>query len=250
MNHDSQNREHNILIPLSILVVGTLIATAIYMNRTSVEPQRIAIKTPETTKVKTEAFIPVSEKDHILGDIKKAEVVIVDYSDLECPYCKELHETFLKIYQEYQSTGKIAWVHRHFPLSIHSKAIREAEATECVAEIGGSDAFWEYIHTIFANTPSNDGLDPKNLEVFAKKIGIDTTTFNTCLSSGTYTEKIKESYENAIKFIGEESTPFSVLIVRGQVIPLADKEGKGFGALPYPTMKALIDEFVGGAKVD
>lgn len=243
----SQNQNHNILLPITILIAGILIAGAIYLNRTSVEPQKISVEAPSASRVNLEAFIPISDEDHILGDIQKAEVVIVDYSDLECPYCKELHETFLKIYNDYEGTGKLAWVHRHFPLSIHSKAIKEAEATECVADIGGNSAFWEFVHTIFANTPSNDGLDPKNLSVFAKTVGVDVAKFETCLDSGTHTAKIKEDYENALKLIGSESTPFTVLVVRGQVIPLADKSGTGFGALPYVTMKALIDEFVNGA---
>jgi protein-disulfide isomerase len=246
---NSESRQSNsFLLPLSILVVGVLIAGAIYLNRTSVEPQKISITAPSSSKVKIEAFIPITNKDHILGDAEKAKVVIVDYSDLECPYCKELHETFLKIVKDYESTGEVAWVHRHFPLSIHTKAIKEAEASECVAELGGNAAFWEFMHTVFANTPSNDGLDPKNLSVFAKKVGVDVTKFDTCLSTGTYATEIKEDYENAIKLIGTESTPFTVLVVGGQVVPLADKDGTGFGALPYPTMKALIDEFVNGAK--
>ncbi len=246
MNSEQKN-SHTILLPITILVAGILIAGAIYLNRTSVEPEKISINAPSSSKVNIDAFIPITDKDHVLGDVTKAEVVIVDYSDLECPYCKELHETFLKIMTDYEGTDKVAWVHRHFPLSIHTKAIKEAEATECVADLGGNTAFWEFTHTVFANTPSNDGLDPKNLSLFAKKVGVDTAKFEACLAAGTYTTKIKEDYENAIKLIGTESTQFTVLVVRGQVVPLADKSGIGFGALPYPTMKALIDEFANGS---
>lgn len=243
----SQNRSNNILIPITILIVGFAIAGSIYLNRTTVKQQTITVKDETKSRVNVDAFISVSSSDHILGNPTTADVVIVDYSDLECPYCKELHETFYKIYNEYASSGKVAWVYRHFPLSIHDRSIKEAEATECIEKIGGKDKFWEYLHTIFANTQSNNTLDPKNLSVFAKTVGVDEKDLNDCLASGTYTNDIKEDYENALKMIGAESTPFTVLIVRGQVVPLADKEGIGFGALPYTTMKALIDEFVNGA---
>lgn len=240
--HSSEQPRNNIFIPLAILVVGALIAGSIYLNRTSVAPQKVTVNAPTVSK--SDAFVGVTEKDHILGDATTADIVIVDYSDLECPYCKDLHETFNQIYMDHETDGKIAWVFRHFPLSIHTKSIREAEATECVAELGGNDAFWKYINTIFTNTPSNDGLDPANLVKYATDLNINKEKFNECLSSGKYTQKIKDSFDNSMKLVGAESTPFTVLIVKGKVIPLVDNEGFGFGALPYPTMKALIDEFL------
>src|SRR6185436_7093141 len=80
---------------------------------------------------------PVTEKDHILGN-PNAEVIMVEYSDLECPFCKEFHSTLRRVMNEYGKDGKVAWVYRHFPIdSLHPKARKEAEATECAAELGG-----------------------------------------------------------------------------------------------------------------
>ena len=105
---------------------------------------------------------PVTPADHILGN-PNAEVFIVEYSDLECPFCKQFHKSMLEIMSEYGAEGKVAWVYRHFPLDqLHSKARKEAEATECATELGGNDAFWEYTNKIFEITPSNNGL---NLEL-------------------------------------------------------------------------------------
>lgn len=242
-NEPQQNKQ-NLFVPLAILVAGFLIAGSIFMNRATVTPQKITVNEPVSSISNPEAFVPISDADHILGDVTKADVIIVDYSDLECPYCKVLHQTFAQIYKDNEKSGRVAWVYRHFPLSIHKKSIKEAEAAECVAELGGNQAFWDFINIIFEITPSNDGLDPAKLAETATEVGIDTTSFNTCLNSGKYTEKIKDAYNNSMKLTGVEVTPFSVLVVKGKVIPLVDETGDGLGALPYSTMKALVEQFL------
>ncbi len=106
---------------------------------------------------------PVTEKDHIYGN-PAADLLLVEYSDLECPFCKRFHETMTQVMKEYGDTGKVAWVYRHFPLdSIHSKARHEAEATECAGELGGKDKFFEYLNKLMEITPSNNQLDPNLL---------------------------------------------------------------------------------------
>lgn len=98
------------------------------------------------------------DSDYILGD-KNAEVIIYEYSDTECPFCKRFHATMHEIMSANQ--GKVAWVYRHFPLdSIHPKTRKEAEAVLCAGELGGNTAFWKYLDTIFEITPANNGLDP------------------------------------------------------------------------------------------
>ena len=103
----------------------------------------------------------VTDSDHLRGD-PKAKVKVVEFSDLECPFCKRFHVTMQQVIEEYD--GKVAWIYRHFPLdSLHSKARKEAEASECAAELGGNDGFWAYIDKLFEITPSNNGLDPNLL---------------------------------------------------------------------------------------
>lgn len=114
-------------------------------------------KTEDATKVN---IPPITEKDHILGN-PNAEIKIVEYSDTECPFCKRFDTTMNDIMKEYQSSGKVAWVYRYFPLdSIHPRARHEAEALECANELGGNAKFWEYLTGIFKVTPGNNGLDP------------------------------------------------------------------------------------------
>ncbi len=237
---------NSILTPLAILIVGLAIAGAIYMNRTGTEPAKpISVQQPIPTKI--DAYIPVDGRDHILGDIRTADLILVDYSDLECPYCKIFHETVAKIYEEHKDSGKVAWVYRHFPLSIHSSAGTLAQASECVAELGGKDeskSFWPFIDKVFAASDPSKEPDLKQLPVYAKELGIDSKKFSECLSSGKYASKIQESYTNSLKLAGEEITPFMVFVSNGKAIPLIDETGAGLGAVPYPTMKALVNQFL------
>lgn len=114
-----------------------------------------------TNKAKNSSEInldPVGADDHYFGS-KDAEVVIVEYSDLECPYCAKFHQTMHQLITDYN--GKVAWVYRHLPLKMHENAEEKAVASECVSELGGNDAFWKYIDNIFEQaTPKKKVYDP------------------------------------------------------------------------------------------
>ena len=84
---------------------------------------------------------PIDTMDHIYGDAN-APVKIIEYSDFECPYCRQFHQTMLKVVDD--SEGQIAWVYRHFPLDFHDGAMPKAMMSECVASAVGNDAFWEF----------------------------------------------------------------------------------------------------------
>lgn len=175
-------------------------------------------------------------KDHIRGD-KNARVSIIEYSDLECPFCKSFHQTLRDTLASY--AGKMRLVYRHFPIvQLHSKAPKEAEATECAAELGGNDAFWKYVDRLFAVTPSNDGLDLAELPKIASAIGLNQKKFETCLSSGKYAAKVledKNDAESAGAYQQRLGTPFSVIVAGDQAIPVP-------GAVPAVELKQILDQ--------
>jgi len=86
----------------------------------------------------------VNENDHIMGSAD-APIVIIEYSDYECSYCKKLHATLEQIVKE--SDGQVAWVFRSWP--IHQNSFLKLVAAECVAKLKGNDAFWEYSDLLF-----------------------------------------------------------------------------------------------------
>jgi protein-disulfide isomerase len=160
----------------------------------------------------------------------------VEYSDTECPFCKEFHKTMRALMTEYGNKGELAWVYRHFPVvGLHSKAPKEAEALECAGELGGNAKFWEYANRLYEVTPSNNNLEPTELENIAKQAGLSSDKFNTCLESGQYAPRVKADMNDAQE-AGGEGTPFSVVIdtKTGDTYPIN-------GAYPYSEMKNIID---------
>lgn len=224
---------NNLAVPIAVVIAGALIAFAIYQKPAA--PAPVPTGNQAAGQVTGDITMkPVSSADHLLGN-PGASVVIVEYSDLECPFCKRFHPTMKQVMAEYGAKGQVAWVYRHLPLdSLHSKARKEAEASECVAKLGGNEKFWAYIDKIFEITPSNNGLDLALLPKIASDIRIDPTAFEKCLSSGETTQLVSDSVTDATN-AGAQGTPYSVVIA---------KNGKKFpinGALPYANVKQAID---------
>ena len=224
-------------IPMAIVVAGGLVAFAIY-SRGPLPPLQPQGNVGDAAANVAGAVTakPVSQEDHIRGN-PDADVVLVEYSDTECPYCKRFHDTMKQVMQQYGNSGKVAWVYRHLPLdSIHPKARKEAEATECAAKLGGNDKFWAYIDRVFEVTPSNNGLDLALLPQIAGEVGLDKVAFEQCLSSGEFAQKVTDSTEDAVA-AGAQGTPYTVVVVRsGKKLPPIG------GALPYASVKAVIDQ--------
>ncbi len=217
-------------VPISIVVAGILIAGAVYYS-SGKTPTKTALQAVQPT---TTSMRPISADDHILGN-PNADLIIVEYSDTECPFCKQFHATLQRVMAEYGKDGKVAWVYRHFPIvSLHSKAPKEAEALECANELGGPAKFWEYTNTIYQVTTSNNTLDPSQLPVIAKTVGLDVAKFNTCLSSGKYAAKVQADYDDAVK-AGGRGTPNSIIVSKDGTQTVVQ------GAQPYDALKATLD---------
>lgn len=123
--------------------------------------QKIADALRDDKKPTAAQVRAVSSDDHILGNVS-AKIIVIEYSDLECPFCKVFHNTMHQVVEK--SNGDVAWVYRHYPIpQLHPKAFREAEATECAWEQKGNDGFWKYTDKLFEITPSNNGLDEAKL---------------------------------------------------------------------------------------
>jgi len=173
-------------------------------------------------------------RDHVFGDIN-AEVSLIEYSDFECPYCKRFHGTAKQLVESFK--GRINWVYRHFPLEFHNPAAqRQAEAAECVAELGGNDSFWSYADLIYAATPSNGkGVPAEKLPVMAASVGVDRAKFAECLRSGRMAARVKEDFTEG-QAIGIQGTPGNILRNNRTGATTVRQ-----GALPFERMKAAID---------
>jgi len=226
-------------VPGAIIIAGLLIAGAVLYGGGSGNLKKEENSGSQGEKAVQQASAldnmnPVTEKDHILGDVN-APVKIVEYSDLECPFCKRFHQTTKQIMDEYGKSGEVALVFRHFPLAqLHSKAPKEAEATECAAELGGNASFWAYVDRLFEITPSNNRLELSQLPEIAAYIGLDKTKFSICLESGKYADKVAKDLANAAA-TGGRGTPWSIVVARdGSKYPIN-------GALPFSQVKTIIE---------
>ena len=249
-NEQTQNTQNKVslqtmIIPLAIVLAGALIAGGIYMSGTTAKNAGANGANVGQALAKANVVVePVTPADHVLGNPKTAKITMIEYSDLECPFCKIYHATLEKIYAENKDSGKIAWVYRHSPIvQLHSKSPKESEATECAAGLGGNDVFWKYLTALFNDTPSNNGLSLSKLYDFADTAGLDAKAFKTCLDSGKYATKISEQITAAQK-AGVEGTPYTVFVMDGKNVPLVDKDGNGLGALPYDQMKQIVDSLI------
>ena len=223
-------------VPIAIVISGALIAGALYYSNLK-QPTKVVNNTPPTVNTNFSSMRPVSADDHILGN-PNASLVIVEYSDSECPFCKTFHTTLRRVISEYGKDGKVAWVYRHFPIDqLHSKARKEAEAMECANELGGNAKFWEYTNTLYDKTNSNNSLDPLELPKIAKTVGLNVSDFETCLSSGKYAEKVEADYQDAVK-AGGRGTPNSIILSKDGVRTPIE------GAMPYESLKTIIDELL------
>ena len=236
MEENKKGMSDKLSLPISIIIAGLLIGGGIYMNG------KITKENPTTTQQQQiasenlgETLRPIDANDHILGS-SKARVLVVEYSDTECPYCKVFHNTMNSIMQEYGKDGQVAWVYRHFPIAqLHAKAFKESQATECAAVLGGNSKFREYINKVYEVTPSNDGLDPKELTNIATQVGLSSTAFNTCLESGEFDAKIRADMQNAQE-LDAGGTPYSLIVdtKNNEYYPIK-------GAYPYAQVKQVID---------
>lgn len=228
--------ENRVLIPVSILVAVVIIILAVvFSNKEEDVPNPIEnpVELPATEEI---AIRPVTADDHILGSLD-ADIIIVEYSDYECPFCAKHHPTMERIIDEYGKDGKVAWVYRHYPLEpVHTKARPASEASECVANLAGETAFWNFGSQVFANQPAS--LTPNALKEIAIKVGTDKDAYEACVAANTYAADVEEDKKDGDLIASIDTqfgTPYSLLITKsGLQIPLR-------GAQPYDTYKQYID---------
>jgi len=221
-------QNNNLTVPIAIIVAGALIAGALFFAGKSATPSG------PNTETGAEKNVPaVSVEDHILGN-PDAPVVIVEYSDIECPFCKQFHVTMQQIMDEYGKDGKVAWVYRQFPLAqLHPNAPKLAEASECVASLGGNTAFWSFLDEVFAVAPINVLFPMDRLNEVVAKVGVSQSDFTQCLDSGSKESIVEKQFNDAIA-TGGQGTPHNIIIAGDQIIALP-------GAQPYATLKQVID---------
>ncbi|MCC6147424.1 MAG: DsbA family protein, partial [Anaerolineaceae bacterium] len=148
-----------------------------------------------------------------MGD-SNAPVKVEEYADFKCPACRQFSERFEpQISQQYIATGKVYYVFNSFSF-IGQESIDAAQAAYCAMDQG---KFWEYHDILFANQNGENIGDftISRLKAFAKTLGLDTKTFDTCLVEKTYKKRVEEEKETGSK-LGVNATPS--FLVNGELV--------------------------------
>jgi len=225
-----------LLIPISIVVAGAFVGLGLFMSGgtggTNAPAPIAAQPTPAQPAGNTDAIRAVDASDYRIGAVD-APITIVEYSDFDCPFCSRFHESMKELVAS--SNGQVAWVYRHFPLEqLHPQAATVAVASECVGELGGSNAFWSFTDGYFAARGAGDATAHQTLiNRLATEAGVASGAFNECMESGRHVQAVQDDLNNAVE-TGGRGTPWSILIgPTGKTYPIN-------GALTAPQVQQLI----------
>lgn len=187
--------------------------------------------------------VDISLKGEPMRGSKDAKVVLLEYSEYQCPFCaRHFTQTQPELDKQYVDTGKVLHVFKDFPLAFHKDAPKAAEASLCAQDQG---KYWEMHAKLFAN---NKALKPEDLNKYAEELGLDMAKFKECLDSGAKAESVKADMDEGGK-AGITGTPSIVLAVRSPDDPNKVVGIKAMsGARPFDFFKAEIDKVLETAK--
>lgn len=217
------------LIPLAIMAAGALVAGAVvYSNKggstssvvSSVTQPGQPVENPKSTTKSN-----LVDDDPSLGN-PDAPVVIVEFGDFQCPFCKRFYDTSRKdIIEKYVRTGKARLVYRDFPLEqIHPYARSTAEAAECA---GDQDKYWAYHDALYEK---QDEFSTLNFVALAGELGLNKEEFQKCFEERKHKDEVTRDFNDGIA-AGVAGTPAS--FINGKLIP---------GAQPFSVFESAIEE--------
>jgi protein-disulfide isomerase len=152
---------------------------------------------------------------------RDAEIVLAEFADYECPYCEKVTPVLQQLTKEYGP--KVAIAFKDFPLPMHHRAQKAAEAARCA---GAQGKFWEYHDVLF----DSQLLGVADLKKHARVLKLDGDRFDQCLDNGDMAEAVKKDLEEG-KSLGLTGTPS--FFVNGHFFS---------GAVDYSTLKQMVDQ--------
>ncbi len=223
-----ENNPSHALIPGSIIFAGVIIAAAVLYtssNKAGLPSLGDSAQVGGTLSQETPSDADIEDDDPFLGN-PDAPITLVEFSDFQCPFCaKFFFDAEAEIIKKYVQTGKVKFVYRDFPLTIHPMAQKAAEAGECADE---QKKFWEYHDTIFQRQSE---LSLANLKAWARELGLDGAQFDACLDFGKYFDEVRNDLDYG-QSIGVGGTP--AIFINGRFVP--------GGAQPFPVFERVIEQ--------
>jgi protein-disulfide isomerase len=154
--------------------------------------------------------------------LSQAPVVIVEFSDFQCPYCRKALSELEKVLTAYPKEVRL--VYRHFPIDrLHPQARLAAQAAECA---GAKGRFWEYHDRLF----NQADLSLQKLKELAQGLGLDLASFEQCLTNEWTRTRVAQDVEAGTR-AGVSGTP--TFFINGRRL---------VGAQPFEAFKTVIEE--------
>ncbi len=165
--------------------------------------------------------VAVSPQDPAEGP-EEAPVLLVEFSDFQCPYCSRAATTVKRIRKRYGDLVRV--VHKPFPITSHTRARAAAEAALCAADQGRYEAFHDWIFK------HRNQLTDEQLSKEAEALGLDMKAFTSCYQSKAHQRYIQDSITQG-RILGVTATPS--FFINGRFLE---------GAQPKEAFETIIDE--------
>ena len=230
----SESDKNALGVPAAIVGAGILVAGAILWIGQGTQPAAPSAPAAQQQAGNPSAVAAVTDADWVRGP-RDAEVTIVEFSDIDCPFCQRYHAGLKEVMADAKYDGKVAWVYRHLPLPMHPLAQTKAIATECVGEQEGNDAFWTYLDLLIEEEGSLRS-DTSRLSTHAVAVGADKAAFDKCLADKATLADVTADAANA-KATGGSGTPWTVVIG-------PNKQFKTVSGNRPDALRAAIDELL------
>lgn len=226
----TDNKQSPYIVPGAVVLAGAIIAAAVLLAQNI--PPRITAPSQEQARagLGQEALTPRDVQIELEGwptmGNPDAKVVMVEYSDFVCPFCKRHYDqTMPLIKQQYIDTGKVRFVYKDFVVVGGDRA---AEAAHCAGEQG---KFWQYHDLLFARQAEDRGRWSDSLvhRAYAVELGLNADALVQCFEERRYQQKVLASTQEAQRN-GGTGTPYTLV----NNIPVS-------GARPFSVFQAAIE---------
>lgn len=149
----------------------------------------------------------ILEWSYIKGN-KDAKITWLEYSDIECPYCAKLHNSWTPEEVAKKYGDDINTIYHHFPLDFHENAMPWAQILECIWELNWSEDFYKLLDIAYGEEKS----DKEFLVNEAVKLWVNKSSLEKCISENKYKEKIQTQQSTWNSLFWIQWTPGNVLI--------------------------------------
>lgn len=217
----------------AIVIAGAMISgTVLFTNNSEIKTDSLKGQAVESITETDDNEVKIDSREidiegwPTLGN-PDAPIVIVEYADFACPFCKKLNdETVSKIKANYVEQGEVLFVYKDFAVVGGNLA---AEAAHCAGE---QDSYWEYYDILFENQTEDRGQwsNPETHKKYAEELNLNVDDLLTCFQERRYEEKVLSSTREA-QSLGGRGSPYTIINQQ----PVS-------GAQPYQVFETVIKQ--------